>query len=81
MTIPERIDKLMAILALAFLWCISVDYLHFGSAAKLPLNKNHRPEKSLFRLGLDLLRRIFKNCYIREELPDFIRVLAVLSRT
>ena len=81
MTIPERMDKLMAILALAFLWCISVGYLHFGSAAELPLNKNYRPEKSLFRLGLDLLRRILKNCFIREELPDFTRVLAVLSRT
>ena len=49
-------------------------------AEELPLNKNYRPDKSLFSLGLDLLRRILKNSCVREELPNFIRVLAVLSR-
>ena len=55
MTEPEKMDKLMAILALTFLWRMVAGHWQYGEADQLPLNKRSWLAKSLFRLGLDLL--------------------------
>ncbi|MGI9275122.1 MAG: IS4 family transposase [Endozoicomonas sp.] len=81
MTDPERMDKLMGILALAFAWCLIVGHWHYGEADELPLNKHGRPAKSLFRLGLDMLRRVLKNSCSKNDQIDFLIMLHVLSRT
>ena len=57
MTDLDRMNKLMGILALAFAWCLIAGHWHYGD----PLNKHWRPAKALFRLGLDMLRRVLKN--------------------
>jgi len=56
-TQEDRLQKLVAILALTFAWCHQIGlWLH---QQKTLLLKNHgRPPKSIFRRGLDCLRRL-----------------------
>lgn len=56
-TKEDRLQKLVAILALTFTWCHQIGlWLHEQQALKL---KNHgRAPKSIFRRGLDCLRRL-----------------------
>jgi len=55
-----KLKKLIAILAIAFSWAFLVGY--FLSQQKVIKLKLHgRPEKSIFRLGFDKLRRFFSN--------------------
>ena len=81
MTDPEKMDKLMGMLALAFFWCLIAGHWKYSEASELPLKKHGRPEKSLFRLGLDLLRRVLKNFCTKSNHQNFMKLLNVLSRT
>ena len=81
MTDLDRMDKLMGILTLAFTWCLIVGYWQYGDANFLPLNKHWRPAKALFRLGLDMLRRVLKNSGSKNDQISFLVLLQVLSRT
>ena len=81
MTDLDRMDKLMGMLALAFAWCLIVGHWQYGEAKLLPLKKHWRPAKSLFRLGLDMLRRVLKNNRSKNDLISFSVLLQVLSRT
>lgn len=60
MTLPKRIDKLIALLAIAFSWCHATGE---WVAAQKPvrIKKHGRREISLFRLGLDHIGRILHN--------------------
>ncbi|MDP0563413.1 MAG: hypothetical protein QS721_14260 [Candidatus Endonucleobacter sp. (ex Gigantidas childressi)] len=53
----------------------------YGNANQLPLNKHYRTAKSLFRLGLDRIRREFKNSCAKNDQGTFLDLLNVLSRT
>lgn len=81
MTELGRMDKLMGILALTFTWCLIAGHWHYGEAKELPLNKHLRPAKSLFRLGLDKLRRVLLNKESKDDPVSFLMLLQVLSRT
>jgi len=81
MTERARMDKLMGILALAFTWCLIAGHWQYGEAQYLPLNKHWRPAKALFRLGLDMLRRVLLNEESKDDAVSFLRLLQVLSRT
>lgn len=60
MTFPERIDKLIALLAIAFLWChITGEWRH--EQRKIKIKKHGRKEISVFRYGLDYIRQILLN--------------------
>lgn len=60
LTGPERLSRLLALLALTFCWCHQIgEWLHQQSALKLK-KPGHRP-KSLFRPGFDHLRRLIVN--------------------
>jgi hypothetical protein len=79
-TDPERLEKLIALLALTFCWAVVVgDWL----AAHKPLRvkKHGRRWKSLFRHGLDYLRRILCDLESRAKRAQFRRVVLLLSRT
>ena len=81
MTDLDRMDKLMGMPALAFAWCLIAGHWHYGEAKELPLNKHMRPAKALFRLGIDMLRRVFKNEGSKNDRIGFQTLLQVLSRT
>lgn len=80
-TTPERIAKLVGLLALAFVWSHLVGQERH---AREPLKtKNHGyPERSLFRYGLDLLRSIMLNLTERkEQFRRCVRLLADPSKS
>jgi hypothetical protein len=60
MTFPERIDKLIALLAIAFAWChITGEWRN--ERKKIKIKKHGRKEISLFRYGLNYIRQILLN--------------------
>ncbi|MDP0563039.1 MAG: hypothetical protein QS721_12235 [Candidatus Endonucleobacter sp. (ex Gigantidas childressi)] len=71
MTNIDRMDKLMGLLTIAVVWCLLVGHWCYGNANQLPLNKHYRPAKSLFRLGLDRLRRYSKTAVQKMIKPLF----------
>lgn len=81
MTDPKKMDKLMGLLALTVLWCSLAGHWDYGDVELLPLNKHCRPQKSLFRLGLDRLRRTLLNTCAKKNSTTFEELLNVLSRT
>jgi hypothetical protein len=77
---PERLKKLLALLALTFCWAIVVgEWL--VAHKPLRVKKHGRKCKSLFRHGLDHLRRIVCNLTGAAKLADFRRAIQLLSRT
>ena len=73
----ERIDKLVAVLAITFSWChITGEWLHQKKPIKI---KTHgRPAVSIFRYGLDWLRVILLN--LTENRRKYNQALRLLSR-
>jgi hypothetical protein len=71
MTDPKKIEKLLFILAIAVCWAYKIGELR---ARKVPITikKHGRKLKSIFRLGLDLIRRVL----FRED-PSLIEELTV----
>lgn len=75
MTKADRIDKLVALLAITFCWChLTGQWRHAHTPIKI---KNHgRKEKSLFRYGLDFLREVLLN--LSERSQDFKKMTRIL---
>ena len=64
MTEPERIKKLVALLAITYCWCIYTgEWLN--SIKEIKVKKHRRKEISIFRYGLDELREILLNITTR----------------
>ena len=57
---PERLSRLLALLALAFTWAFVVG-LWQASVKELKLKKHGYPPKSIFRRGLNILCRSVTN--------------------
>jgi hypothetical protein len=79
-TDPERLQKLVALLALSFCWAVVVG-AWLAAQKPLKVKKHGRRCKSLFRHGLDYLRRILCNLESRAKHAEFRRVVLLLSRT
>jgi Transposase DDE domain len=79
-TDPARLKKLLALLALAFCWAIVVG-AWLVAQEPLRVKKHGRKCKSLFRHGLDHLRRIVCNLTSAAKLADFRRAIQLLSCT
>lgn len=79
-TDPERLKKLMALLALTFCWAV-VAGAWLVAHQPLRVKKHGRKCKSLFRHGLDHLRRIVCDLTSAAKLADFRRAIQLLSRT
>ena len=76
----ERLEKLLALLAVAFCWAYIVgEWL--ARATPIKLKKHGRLAKSLFRHGFDYLRRILCNQDCRSKRIDFKRLCTLLSCT
>jgi hypothetical protein len=73
---PERLDKLIALLALAFCWAM-LSGLWQHQQRPIPLKAHGRRAKSLFRYGCDFLRRTFSDFSLRRA--DFNQALKLLS--
>jgi Transposase DDE domain len=78
-TDPERLRKLLALLALALCWSMQTGIL-LNQFRPIVLKKHGRRAKSLFRLGFDSIRHIVLNPSSRNE-DDFRLSLQFLSCT
>jgi hypothetical protein len=75
MTEPQRLSKLIALLALAFCWAhLTGEGLH--THQPIPVKKQGRKAISIFRYGLDYLREILFNG--REKQEAFKAMVALL---
>jgi hypothetical protein len=72
----ERLNKLVALLALAFCWAM-LSGLWQHQRRALPLKSHGRRANSLFRYGCDFLRRTFSDFSLRQA--DFNQALQLLS--
>lgn len=74
---PERISRLLALLAIAFTWAFIVGQWQ-AVVKELKLKKHGYPPKSIFRLGLNMLCRLVTN-FERFDLADWRKVINLLS--
>jgi len=80
LTDPERISRLLALLALAFLWAVQTGAWLIKRGKAIPFKKTlNRPLKSIFRHGLDHLRELLLNPI--ERLQQFMQLPEFLSCT
>ena len=79
-TDPDRLKKLLALLALAFCWAHVVgEWL--AQHEPLKIKKHGRPAKSIFRHGFDHLRRILCSQLGKAERLEFRQLIRLLSCT
>jgi hypothetical protein len=76
---PERLSRLLALLALAFTWAFVVGQWQ-AAVKELKLKKHGYPPKSIFRLGLNMLCRLVTN-FERFDLIAWQNVIKLLSCT
>ena len=77
MIAPERIDKLIALLGIAFSWCHTTgEWAHLKNPIKI--KKHGRKAISIFRLGLDYIRSIMLN--MSERYHDFNKNLEIVLK-
>lgn len=74
---PERLSRLLALLALAFTWAFVVGQWQ-AVVKELKLKKHGYPPKSIFRLGLNLLCRLVTN-FEHFDLVAWRKVIKLLS--
>jgi len=76
-TEPERINKLVALLAITFCWChITGEWLN--EIKPIKLKKHGRKAISIFRYGLDCLRETIFN--ISDNFPTFRKLVRLFCR-
>ncbi|MBF0528340.1 MAG: transposase [Deltaproteobacteria bacterium] len=74
-TDPERISKMVALLAIAFCWChLTGEWM--VEQKPIPIKKHGRKAKAIFRYGLGSLRDALVNRYYRKgRLINIIKIL------
>lgn len=76
MTAPERIEKLLFVLAIAFVWSYKLGEVE-SAKRPIPIKSHGRLSKSLFRLGLDYLRSFLTS--IEKKIEGFLRAISLLT--
>ena len=75
----ERIDTLLTVVSLAFLWALKVGEFVHAQLKPIPIKTHGRRQKSLFRTGLDHLRHSLANAAAKKI--ELERCYSVLSCT
>ena len=75
----ERINTLLVVVTLAFLWALKVGEFVHRQLKPVPLKSHGRKKKSLFRAGLDYLRHLLSNAVTKK--PDLDLCFRLLSCT
>lgn len=76
MTAPEKIEKLLFVLAIAFCWSYKLGVIKNAEKA-IPMKAHGRLSKSLFRLGLDWIRSALLP--LGQKVKEFYRILKILK--
>jgi Transposase DDE domain len=77
---PERLKKMMALLALSFCWAIKAGEW-VAEQRPLKYKRDGRLARSLFRTGLDSLRRVVCNLHCRMQKAVWRELIHLLSCT
>ena len=72
-TDPDKIERLLFVIAIAFCWAYRVGDIEADEQA-IPVKTHGRPEKSLFRRGLDKLRHVILKKVPRWEFKRLLKV-------
>lgn len=80
-TAPERLSKLLALLALAVVWALRAGQWLREQGRKLSVKKHGRLAQSLFRCGLEWLRKVFLHLHNPRHQEQFTLLLQFLSCT
>lgn len=80
LTETERVSRLLSVLALAFCWAMLSGQIVTGRKP-LKRKKHGRLEKSVFRAGIDYLRRLFCRSTNKAEKQERKHFILLLSRT
>jgi len=74
-TKEERVSRMVAVLALAFVWAIKVGEWCNDNVRQLKVKKHGRLEKSIFRYGLDALNQAILGFRLQEFWTTFLHLL------
>ena len=74
-TDQERVGRMVAVLAIAFVWAIKVGEWCNEHVRKLKIKKHGRLEKSIFRYGLDVLSQVVMGVRFEEFWTIFLHLL------
>ena len=77
---PERLKKVMALLALSFCWALKAGQW-MSEQRPLKYKTHGRLARSLFRTGLDSLRRVVCNLHCSTQRVVWREVIHLLSCT
>lgn len=75
-TAPEKIEKLLFVLAIAFCWSYKLGVIKDAEKA-IPKKAHGRLSKSLFRLGLDCFRSVI--LFIEKEIHEFRKIIKIIT--
>ncbi|MBX9744011.1 MAG: IS4 family transposase [Chlamydiales bacterium] len=76
MTAPEKIEKLLFVLTIAFCWSYKIGVIKDSEKA-IPKKTHGRLSRSLFRLGLDCFRSVI--LFIEKEIHEFRKLIKILT--
>jgi hypothetical protein len=72
----ERINRIVAVLSLAFVWALKVGEWCNDNVKKLKIKKHGRLERSLFRYGLDVLNQAILETGFEHLWNSFLKLLS-----
>lgn len=76
MTHPERIEKLLFVITIAFIWSYKTGDVKTKQNS-IPIKSHGRRSKSIFRLGLDCLQSVLIS--IEQKIAEFLHIVGVLQ--
>lgn len=76
MTAPERIDKLLAVMTIAFVWSYRAGEL-FSEVEPIPIKSHGDKAKSYFRHGYDYLRKLMINYC--DRVKEYFECLGIIK--
>lgn len=75
-TAPEKIEKILFVLTIAFCWAYKIGEFR-DQTQPIALKTHGRKQKSLFRYGVDWIRRAFRKIY--SDISEFVHILKLLN--
>jgi len=75
-TDPQKIEKILFVLTIAFCWAYRIGQWK-AETKPIPQKTHGRKQKSLFRYGVDWIRRAFKR--IHSDISEFLHMLTFLN--
>lgn len=74
-TKKDRLERLLAVLSIAYVWGYKVGEWSETNIGPIKLKSHGRPEKRIFRYGIDTLKQSILGTDFTQAWPLFIRLL------